>query len=145
MSSAKYEKVDPIEDGDADLSDSNEEYDYDTTQDRTSEDVRRHDLETLTAEEEAERLLRPESKKKLSQRGDDEKREARRQRRKERGSKRSKRKGEENELMFTMEEGGPRASDESSGHSSEVDFQRLGEVQARQKKKVSWHRDMCQR
>ena len=142
MSAATYRRVDePVDD----LSDADSEHDHQSSrmQARTSEDVRRRDHETLTAEEEAERFLsndgREEKRSRIRHlfRRDDEKvTESKRQRRKEskRKRRRKKNKGEESELMYEMEEGGPRSSSaESSGHSSEVDMRQLKEVQARQK------------
>ena len=98
---------------------------------RTSEDLRRHDRETLAAEEEAETLLGGGGAEKESRMGKlfhrrAERREARRQRRKER--KKGKQ-GGKGELMYDMEQG-ERASSESS---SELDMRRLGEAQAKQK------------
>lgn len=116
MSGATYEKLDrPAAD---EHSDSPDDY-----AGRTSADVRQHDYETLTAEEEAGRLL-----------GGSEKKAAKRREKRGSGKGRRRRlKGEESELMYEMEEGGPRASSDSSGNSSEVDLQKLGETQARQK------------
>lgn len=131
MSSATNEKVDRA--GGDDFSGS--EGDGYDGQPRTSEDVRRHDRETLTAEEEAERLLggggSEEKASGFGQRFAD-RRAARRQRRREaRREKRSRKKGgrEESELMYDMETG-HRSSSESS---SETDLRRLKETQARQK------------
>lgn len=139
MSSGTYEKV-RVAGGD-DFSDS--EGEDDGAQARTSEDVRRRDRETLTAEEEAQRLLgggggggeKGSRIGKFFTRGEGQTQETRRQsRRASRRERRRRKKGEESSVMYEMEEGGPRSSSaESSGHSSEVDMQRLGEVQARQK------------
>ncbi|KAK5174340.1 uncharacterized protein LTR77_001420 [Saxophila tyrrhenica] len=96
---------------------------------RTSEDVRQHDRETLNAEEEAERLLVGDGSGK-SQWG--RKKEQRKDRRRQKG--RGGEEAEKRELMYEMEEGGPRnSSTESIGSSSEGDMQRLGEVQSRRK------------
>jgi hypothetical protein len=98
---------------------------------RTSEDVRRHDHETLNAEEEAERLLggekEGESRLKALFKRDGE---SRSERKKSRRKRRREGRGEKRELMYEMEEGGPRSS---SAESSEVDMQRLGEMQAKRK------------
>lgn len=101
---------------------------------RTSEDVRRHDRETLTAEEEAERLLGGENEEKGASFGRRlaDRREARRQRRRE--ARRGKRKGrrgdgEGGELLYDTEHG-RRSSSESS---SEADLRRLKETQSMQK------------
>ncbi|KAK3713491.1 hypothetical protein LTR37_008449 [Vermiconidia calcicola] len=122
----------------AESSDEDENYHEDDT--RTSEEAHRHDEETLTAEEEAERLLIGSSEKgsrngTLFKRNDPETRRARSQGQKQRSKrKKGEVKEEESQLMYEMEEGGPRSSSgESSGHSSEVDMQRLGELQAGQK------------
>ncbi|KAK3059179.1 hypothetical protein LTR09_000745 [Extremus antarcticus] len=98
---------------------------------RPSEDVRRHDRETMTAEDEAERLIgggpTEESRMGKSYRGDGAQRKKKRRRRDGRSGEEEKR-----ELMYEMEEGGPRnSSAESVTSSSEGDMQRLGEVQAR--------------
>ena len=94
---------------------------------RASREVRRRDEETLAAEEEAERLLSGNEKVSPQGKGNGK---LKRQRR------RSGRHPEKRELMYQMEEGGPRSSSaESSGHSSEVDMARLGETQATRKSK----------
>lgn len=133
MSGSAYEKVDHEED----LSESDNDYDSADVP-RTSEDVRRHDRETIAAEEEAERLLGrgdvQGSSKWFKRQEDGDKEPSRRQKRRQR-RRRRKNGGEESELMYEMEEGGQRSSStESSGHSSEIDMQRLREVQARQTK-----------
>lgn len=104
---------------------------------RTSAEIREHDQETLTAEEDAERIL--DSKRRTGTvaslfRRDDHsdiwlsEKTKRRARRKRGGGV------ERRELMYEMEEGGPRSSSaESSGHSSEVDMARFGAAQAREK------------
>lgn len=95
---------------------------------RTSADQRRHDNDTLTAEEEAERLLTNSRDDdgglgaifKGSSRGVD-------------AEKRGPRRHGEDELR-RMEQGGRRqGSTESSGNSSEVDLQKLVEIQTRRK------------
>lgn len=91
---------------------------------RSSEDARRHDQETLNAEDEAERLLGGGGG---GERIRGEKRSPRKQKRRKR---REGEKVEESELMYAMEEGG-RGSEGSSGNSSEVDLARLREVQGR--------------
>ena len=140
MASGAYEKYDRPEDDDFSGSD-NEHHDSAQAQ-RTSEDVRRHDHDTLTAEEEAERLLGGKQEQslpggssrigKLFGRSEGDGKGPRRKRKR---AGRKSRKEEKRELMYEMEEGGPRSSSaESSGHSSEVDMQRLGETQAKRKK-----------
>jgi len=92
-----------------------------------SDDVRRHDVKTLGAEEEAEKLLGVPagSTRSASGRGDGYRRERRSKRRRE---------GEKRELMHEMEEGGPRSSSaDSSEPSSEVDMVRSAETQGRGK------------
>ncbi|TKA68102.1 hypothetical protein B0A55_08577 [Friedmanniomyces simplex] len=97
---------------------------------RASGDVRRHDQETLAIEEEAEKLLAGGEKTAPGGRNGEDGR-ARRQKR-----RRSARQPEKRELMYEMEEGGPRSSSaESSGNSSEADTARLGETQAERKGK----------
>jgi hypothetical protein len=127
MASSAYGKLDrPEDDG---FSGSDDEYGHA----RTSEDVRIRDRETLTAEEEAEQLLGGGSESASRKPSRREARE-RRRREKRRGKRRSDGKGERRELMYEMEEGGPRSSStESSASSSEVDMRRLGEMQARRK------------
>lgn len=137
MARTNYEKVDQthadeaVDDSDYEAASDNE------TLPRTSVDVRRRDHETLTAEEEAERLLSGPASgadRRLQRRED--RRHARDDRRRERKSNK-RRKGEKRELMYEMEEGGPRSSSaESSRDSSEVDLAKLGETHAR--RKVSW-------
>ena len=140
MASGAYEKYDRPEDDGFSGSD-NEHHDSARAQ-RTSEDVRRRDQETLTAEEEAARLLGGERELSMPGggsrigtflgRSDGDRNEPRR---KKKRARRKSRKEEKRELMYEMEEGGPRSSSaESSGHSSEVDLRRLGETQARWKK-----------
>ena len=138
MSGATYEKLDRPEADVSDASSSEEEYDgLSHGPQRTSEDVRQHDQETLAAEEEAERLLAGGSEKASSRRA--QRRDERRQRRRDRRMDRRKKKyGGESELMYQMEEGGPRdSSAESSERSNEVDMQRLAETQARHKVRAS--------
>ena len=140
MASGAYEKYDRPEDDGFSGSD-NEHHDSARAQ-RTSEDVRRRDQETLTAEEEAERLLGREREQTMPGGGSrigqffgrsDGVEKGSRRKRKRAGRK--SRKEQKRELMYEMEEGGPRSSSaESSGHSSEVDLRRLGETQARWKK-----------
>ncbi|KAK4545645.1 hypothetical protein LTR36_002598 [Oleoguttula mirabilis] len=117
MARSDYEKVDGSEGGSDDES-----------LPRTSGEVGRHDEDTLTAEEEAEKLLGGRSRgvgSTLFGGGDGRQDGGRRKR----GSKRQ-RKGEKREVMYEMEEGGPRSSSaESSGHSSEVDMAKMGETQ----------------
>lgn len=136
MPSQEYEKVAPVEaDTYSDASGSDISGDGDTNQarpirrrPRTSEDVRRHDRETLTAEDEAEQLLtsRDQDARGLnaifsrgvtsgrSWKDDDEK--------------------DEDDALYEMEQGGQRRlSGESSGESSELDMQKLGEVQSKRK------------
>lgn len=102
---------------------------------RASGEVRRHEEETLRQEEAAEKLLEDDSAgtgNRLIHRAEDGGAKQDGSRR-EKGSK-ARRKGEQREVMFEMEEGGPRSSSaESSGHSSEVDMAKLGETQARRK------------
>lgn len=95
---------------------------------RTSSEVRRHDRETLTAEDEAEKLLGGEGVGR-SQADAESRRKKKRRRRAGNGGE-----GEKREVMYEMEEGGPRSSSaESLLSSSEGDMQRLGEAQARKK------------
>ena len=135
-----FEKYDKAEDDGS--SESEDQYTGASPAQRTSDDVRRHDQDTLGAEEEAERLLGGQEEKrepasgtrlaKIFARSDGEDRPARREKRR---TRRRARKEEKRELMYEMEEGGPRSSSaESSEHSSEVDMARLGEMQARSKK-----------
>ena len=131
MANAAYEKLDaPVDD---EFSDEGSEHDSPAqARARTSEDVRRRDQETLTREEEAERLLGGGGEKRHGK--SPSRREKRQKKRASKREKRRSKRGEESEVMYEMEEGGPRSSSaESSGHSSEVDTQRLGEMQARQK------------
>jgi hypothetical protein len=111
---------------------------------RTSTEVRQHDHETLTAEEEVEQLLSAKSKSatgilgRLFQRADAPSGGVRngksmRQRRGKR-SRRSEKQGEEDRLMYNVEEGGPVSSVGSSANSSEED---LAVKPAGQKRKVS--------
>ncbi|KYG43388.1 hypothetical protein M433DRAFT_71773 [Acidomyces richmondensis BFW] len=104
---------------------------------RTSTEIREHDHETLTAEEDAERLLvnqrRTGTVSSLFRKNS---RDDLRLSDKSKGRNRRRRGGgvERRELMYEMEEGGPRSSStESSGHSSEVDMGQLGVAQARQR------------
>lgn len=115
MAVSAYEKLDRPVDSD----DSENEAALRTP--RSSEDARRHDQDTLNAEDEAERLLGGGEKASAGQRVP---RRQRRRKRREGG------KVEESELMFALEEGG-RASGSSSGNSSEVDLHRLREAQGR--------------
>ena len=117
---------------DVELSDSDGYDGSSPAQGRMSEDVRRHDRETLTAEEEAERLLGSGEKGTSIAQRFAERTESRRQRR--RARRREQRVkgaggGEKRELMYDME-GGRRSSSESS---DEADMRRLKEMQARQK------------
>ncbi|KAK5722925.1 hypothetical protein LTR17_014138 [Elasticomyces elasticus] len=92
----------------------------------TSMELRREDEETLHAEEDAEELLARSEKVPTGSRREHEARLGR----KKRGQP------EKREMMYDTEEGGLRSSsDESSGHSSEVDLVRLGETQAGKKAK----------
>lgn len=131
--SRDYEKVAQADDADEpyDLNGpDDEELDDDHDEPRLSEDVRRHDNDTLTAEEEAERLLGGSEK---ASRSTSNVQKSRRQHRKRDSRRRDG--GKDGELMYEMEEGGPRSSSaESSGHSSEIDMKALGETQAKQKK-----------
>ncbi|KXT12754.1 hypothetical protein AC579_679 [Pseudocercospora musae] len=142
MSLHKYESVPSQEarrdpDGELELSDD------ETEVPRTSDDLRRHDRETIAAEEEAERLLTGSEKdgpgltslfRRVGQ-PKDEKRVSSRRRRK--SSWRRSRGGEDGELVYKVEEGGRSSStdvssDEDSGrlqtppeeHQSK--FSRLG-------------------
>ena len=128
MASSTYHQVDqPEDDG---FSDSDNEYNAV----RASEDVRNRDQETLNAEEEAERLLAPEhGPSKLGQLlGTDGEKSQRTKGRRQR--RRGKAASEKKELMYEMEEGGPRSSSaESSANSSEVDMHKLGETQSKRK------------
>lgn len=127
MARSAYEKLDrPADDG---SSGSEDEINHL----RTSEDVRMRDQETLTAEEEAERLLGSGNGAASSHQS---RREVREQRRRERRreKKRSNGQEEKRELMYEMEEGGPRSSSaDGSASSSEIDMHRLGEMQTRKK------------
>lgn len=114
MATSAYEKLDRPVDSDDPVSDSEQ-----LRTPRSSEDARRHDQETLNAEDEAERLL-----------GRAEKRTSPRRQKKNRRRRRDGEKVEESELMYAMEEGG-RTSESSSGNSSEIDLQRLRQVQGR--------------
>ena len=135
--------------------------DDDERQARTSLEVRDYDHATLTAEEEAERLLTAERYGNArggglgilfnGQEDVEKNRAGQRQRRRARRSRnrKSRKDGaidekDESELMFKMEEGGRSSSAESTASnssmdSSEVDLHRLGQVQAttRKKKKSS--------
>jgi hypothetical protein len=139
MDRQEYEKLDQADADNEHLADSNAESE-DEADPRTPGEVRRHDEETLTAEEEAERLLTGGADRGASRGGRggrrrdgndgtfNEKRHTKRRKR------RAARGGEEGELMYEMEEGGPRSSSaESSGNSSEVDMATLGQAQARHK------------
>ena len=96
---------------------------------RTSEDVRRHDRDTLNAEDEAEKLLGGEGVGRSQADAESRRKKKRRRRRDGDGGEDEKR-----EVMYEMEEGGPRSSSaESLVSSSEGDMQRLGEAQARRK------------
>lgn len=115
---------------------------------RTSADVARHDRETITAEEEAERLLtgdqeKPQDARRLARmfRRDerDQKRSRRRQRRKDR---RSGRHNGESELLYKVEEGARSSSAESSPNSSEVDMGRIRQAHA--KRKVGYSQCLCE-
>lgn len=120
MASSAYAKLDRPVDSD------NSENENEARTPRSSEEARRHDQETLHAEEEAERLLGGGGEKAAGQSA------PRRQKRRRKGG--GNREKGESEQMYAMEEGG-RASESSSGNSSEVDLQRLREVQGR---KVGW-------
>ncbi|KAK4899172.1 hypothetical protein LTR27_003402 [Elasticomyces elasticus] len=92
----------------------------------TSMELRREDEETLHAEEDAEELLARSEKAPTGSRREHDARPGRKKRRQP----------EKREMMYDTEEGGLRSSsDESSGHSSEVDLARLGETQAGKKAK----------
>lgn len=121
---------------------------------RTSADIRQHDRSIIEGEEEVEKLLtgqdEPSGLKKMFRRKDSSgnevkisdrerrqyKKEARsepRQHKKEanreaRHSSKRRRKEEESELMYEMEEGGPKDSSDSSSNSSEIDRQKLSDV-----------------
>lgn len=108
---------------------------------RSSEETRRYDRSTLTAEEEVERLLATEKSsntrlgrlygiRDTATRADAvEKKGGRKRRRKGRWG----RDGAEEELIFKAEEGERSSSAESSASSSEVDRQRLHQVHRKQK------------
>ncbi|KAK5129382.1 hypothetical protein LTR08_003542 [Meristemomyces frigidus] len=136
MARSDYDTVE--QDGVGEPLDASDEGSDDESIPRTSREVRRHDMETMTTEEEAERLL---GKPSSGSRGlfgrvedDDVRHEARRA---ERGSKK-RRRSEKSEPMYELEEGGPMSSGaESSGHSSEVDIATLHAVQATRKSKGS--------
>lgn len=141
MPRREYEKVAPAEaDDHFDASDSAADSDiehHDGVQVRhlrTSDETRRHDGETLAAEEEAEQLLVGGKSSRVGRLfGQKEgSREARKGRDHAKRKRRGGEKGGESELMYAMEEG-PRNSDESSGNSSEVDFHNLKETQAKHK------------
>lgn len=132
----RYDNVDAAND-----SESENEY-RDSVAPRTSEDVRKHDHETLTAEEEAERLLgrqdpgRSRIGKLFNRDGDAQAARTTRRKRRSKGDL-----DEKKELMYEMEEGGPRLSSaESSASSSEADLHKLGEIQARRKVGTWIHR-----
>lgn len=154
MSGQQYEKVTPIDaDTYSDASGSDISADQASTRRRvrTSDDVRRHDRETLTAEEEAERLLSRDDQdaSALSSifKGDRTRRsgkawyEGRTARRKQEEEKEEE---QEEAVLRDVEEGGRRHSAESSGESSEADMQKLGEVQSRRRWRVlRWMRFLC--
>ncbi|KAF2769531.1 Phosphodiest-domain-containing protein [Teratosphaeria nubilosa] len=133
MAREDYEKVEQDDAG------SSEAGSGDETTSRTSNEARRHDHETLTAEEEAERLLLGGDRRARSERrGEARQRRdaARTQRREKRQKQRSRRRQRgnecpEKEMIYDMEEGA-----ESSSHSSEVDIGQFAEGRARQKKKT---------
>jgi predicted AlkP superfamily pyrophosphatase or phosphodiesterase len=133
MARRDYEKVsggaDNDEEEQASQNNSDIEDDF-----RTSQEVRRHDAETIEAEEEAERLLAGGSAEKAVS--------SQRRERRKKSRRRDGREKEERELVYDVEQGGPRSSSaESSGHSSEVDLVRLGKAQAKRKK--SKRRRVC--
>lgn len=125
MSLHKYEKLpghqENLRDSDADFSDS------EAGLPRTSDDIRRHDLETITAEEEAERLLADNEKTggggSANTHNGDKRLSLRRRRQ---GSWRSSRSEEEGERVDKVEDG-DRPS--SSVNSSEEDVSRLRSTQ----------------
>lgn len=118
---------------------------------RTSAEIRRHDYDTLTAEEEAEEVLLRGTRahvnekagglagrlfrrnEKLPERDHDASVRVSRKSRRQRRRSGRKPDSEEASLMYEMEEARRRESAESSGNSSEVDLQKLGEVAASQK------------
>lgn len=112
-------------------------------QGRTSTDVRQRDHETLTAEEEVEQLLSEKSRAatgffgRLFQRADaptDDVRNLKRVRRRGKKRRRRERQGEEDRLIYNVEEGGPTSDVTSSASSSEVD---MGSKSMGGKRKVS--------
>lgn len=114
------------------------EYDSDL---RTSADVQGHDRDTITAEEEAERLLavgreRPQEVGGLAhmfRRDGDESNQKRSRRRQRRKDRRSRGYNGESELLYKVEEGGRSSSAESSANSSEVDIGRMRHMHAKRK------------
>ncbi|GAB7352746.1 hypothetical protein MBLNU459_g3098t1 [Dothideomycetes sp. NU459] len=110
---------------------------------RTSTDIRQHDRSIIEGEEEVEKLLTAKDEqsgfKNMFRRkdgagnevkiSDKQRRQYKREARREgRRNRRKRRKEEESELMYEMEEGGPKDSSDSSGNSSEIDRQKLGDV-----------------
>ncbi|KAI9741626.1 MAG: ectonucleotide pyrophosphatase phosphodiesterase [Cirrosporium novae-zelandiae] len=117
---------------------------------RTSAEIVEHDLSILREEEERERLITGSNKNKglgirrIFSGGHDEepqikkmhKREQRKQRRRGERAARRKKKGktdEEGELMYEMEEGAFRDSSDSSGISSDIDYQKFSHTFNREK------------
>lgn len=99
---------------------------------RTSTEVRRHDQRIIEEDEEAEKLLIEQrtSKRKgfFGRRNDGHERSGSEGAGRKMNEKRNSRRGNRNgsgETLYEMEEGGQRNSGESSGHSSDVDLQRL--------------------
>lgn len=123
MARPDYEKVDHAASDDSE----NE------TLPRTSGEVRRHDHDTLTAEEEAEQLLAPSGgrARRLFGRGDRDSWQSGRSTKKSR----AEHDNEKRELLYDTEEGGrgieSSESSESSRQSSELDLARLGEKHGR--------------
>lgn len=97
---------------------------------RAPQDVRRHNRKTLVSDEEAERLLAEDEK--ARQRGPGDRYEDQRVRHKRRGSKKHGQRTER-EIVYEVEDGPRSSSEESSGHSSEVDMARLGNTLAKHK------------
>lgn len=131
MALQDYEKVERVEPASESDDDDNDEED-EVTLPRTSEEVRRHDMETLTAEEEAERLLTGSSSRgdRTKGRRDGERRGQRRRNKKRDGKNRT-----EKEVMFRLEEGASQR--DSSQDSTELDMQLLGSARRKRKSRCA--------
>lgn len=103
---------------------------------RTSVELAEHDQEVLDDEEEREKLLTGQLSKEQEQTFFQRLGKNGRRRRSRRHSRRNGRyRDEKGELMYEMEEGGPRSATPMSS-SSEEDQEKVGVVQSRAKKPV---------